>query len=107
MFFNGVVRLIRVIWCISGKRIGSEGAELIFKVSTQLHGKDALEDEVTVDSTVQSKAISYPTDAKLHKRIIEYCWRIAKAEGIKLRQSYKRTVKKHMRNQHNAPAPQA
>lgn len=87
------------------QRIGSEGAELIFNVSTQLHGKDALEDEVTVDSTVQSKAISYPTDAKLHKRIIEYCWRIAETEGLKLRQSYKRTVKNHMPNQHNGQHP--
>lgn len=87
------------------KRIGVEGAELILKVSTQLHGKDAHEDEVTVDSTVQSKAITYPTDAKLHKRIMEYCWRIAQQEGIKLRQSYTRVVKRHMRNQHNAQHP--
>lgn len=87
------------------KRIGAEGAELILKVSAQLHGKDALEDEVTVDSTVQSKAITYPTDAKLHKRIIEHVWRIARQEGVQLRQSYRRTVKQLIRKQHNAQHP--
>jgi len=87
------------------KRVGAEGAELILKVSALLHGKDALEDEVTVDSTVQSKAITYPTDAKLHKRIMEYVWRIANQEGIQLRQSYRRTVKKLMRKQHNGQHP--
>ncbi|MEZ4687528.1 MAG: IS5 family transposase [Bacteroidia bacterium] len=87
------------------QRIGTDGAELILKISAQLHGKDALEDEVTVDSTVQSKAITYPTDAKLHTRIIEYVWRIAEKEGIRLRQSYRRTVKQLMRDQHNSQHP--
>ncbi|MEZ4685429.1 MAG: transposase [Bacteroidia bacterium] len=53
------------------QRIGTDGAELILKISAQLHGKDALEDEVTVDSTVQSKAITYPTvscDIKLSNK---------------------------------------
>lgn len=87
------------------KRIGPEGAELILQASVQVHGKDALEAEVTVDSTVQSKAITYPTDAKLHKRIMEYCWRIAEQEGLVLRQSYRRKIKQYMRSQYNSDHP--
>ena len=52
-------------------RIGKEGAEKLLKVSVQLFGKEAQEKEVLIDSTVQEKNITYPTDAKLHKRIID------------------------------------
>jgi len=51
-------------------RIGKEGAEKLLKVSVQLFGKEAQEKEVLIDSTVQEKNITYPTDAKQHKRII-------------------------------------
>jgi IS5 family transposase len=51
-------------------RIGKEGAEKLLKVSIQLFGKEAQEKEVLIDSTVQEKNITYPTDAKLHKRIV-------------------------------------
>ncbi|MDD2636819.1 MAG: hypothetical protein PHW82_15105 [Bacteroidales bacterium] len=44
-------------------------------------------------STVQEKDITYPTDAKLHKRIIDKVNKIAKQEGIILRQTYTRTLK--------------
>ena len=46
-----------------------------------------LSDEVLVDehTTVQEKNITFPTDAKLHKKIIERCNKIAKKEGVKLR----------------------
>lgn len=49
---------------------------------------------VSVDTTVQEKNITYPTDDKLHKKIIKKCWSIADREGIGLRQSYRRVVKK-------------
>ena len=39
--------------------------ELIFKVSVQLHGNKAEEKEVLIDTTVQEKNITYPTDGKL------------------------------------------
>ncbi|MFV0267658.1 MAG: hypothetical protein ACK5HT_11035 [Draconibacterium sp.] len=48
---------------------------------------------------VQEKNITYPTDAKLRKKIIERCWDIAEKEGIKLRQSYRRTLKQLMIDQ--------
>ncbi|MCT7481525.1 transposase, partial [Aliarcobacter cryaerophilus] len=47
------------------QRIGKEGMELIFKVSVQLHGNKAEEKEVLIDTTVQEKNITYPTDGKL------------------------------------------
>jgi IS5 family transposase len=78
------------------KRIGKKGVEKILKVSIELHGKKANEAEVLVDTTVQEKNITFPTDTKLYKRVIEHCVGIADKEGILLRQSYKRTTKKLM-----------
>jgi len=66
----------------------------ILEISIAIHGKAALEREVVVDTTVQEKNITFPTDIKLHKRIIEQCRKITEEEGIEQRQSYKRTVKK-------------
>ena len=86
-------------------RIGKEGAEKLLKVSVQLFGKEAQEKEVLIDSTVQEKNITYPTDAKQHKRIIEKVNKIAKQEEITLRQTYTRTLKQLMIDQrfHNHP----
>lgn len=75
------------------KRIGKEGAERLLKLSVQLFGKEAQEREVLIDSTVQEKNITYPTDAKLHKRVIDRVNKIAQQEGIVLRQTYTRTLK--------------
>jgi IS5 family transposase len=48
---------------------------------------------VIADTTAQEKNITFPTDAKLHRKIINKCQQIAKVEKIKLRQNYKRTLK--------------
>jgi IS5 family transposase len=50
-------------------------------------------ENVIIDTTVQEKNITYPTDVKMRVKVISKCRKIAKAEGINLRQSYKRTVK--------------
>ena len=76
------------------KRIGEKGAERIFKASIDVHGKSSQEASVVIDTTVQEKNITYPTDAKLQRKIVSQCVMIAKNEGIILRQSYKRTVKR-------------
>lgn len=76
------------------KRIGEEGVKKILEISIKLHGNEAMETEVVIDTAVQEKNITFPTDAKLHKKIIEQCRKIAGEEGIVQRQSYKRTVKK-------------
>ncbi len=84
------------------KRIGKEGLEKIFKVSIDLHGKSSLEKEVVIDTTVQEKDITYPTDVKLHKKIIDKCVKIATSEKITLRQSYKRISKQLVIDQRGA-----
>ena len=48
---------------------------------------------VVVDTTVQPKAITFPTDAKLRYKGIIALGKLAKNEGIELRQSYVRVAK--------------
>jgi IS5 family transposase len=59
---------------------------------------------VIVDTTVQEKAITFPTDAKLMHRARERLVKLARKHGIALRQSYARVGKfaliKHQRYAH-------
>jgi transposase, IS5 family len=48
---------------------------------------------VTVDTTVQPKAITFPTDAKLLHAAIKALNRLARKHGVRLRQSYLRIAK--------------
>lgn len=48
---------------------------------------------VIVDTTVQEKAIAFPTDAKLLHRAREKLVRLARQQGVALRQSYERIGK--------------
>lgn len=75
-------------------RIGEEGIELILKESIHVNGKDSNDDHLSVDTTVQEKNITFPTDDKQYKKIIKKCQGIADREQIELRQSYTRTLKK-------------
>ena len=74
-------------------RIGKKGVEKIFQMSVQLHGRSALEDTVNIDTTVQEKNITYPTDAKLAIKIINRLNKLSKAQGIQQRRTYKKEVK--------------
>jgi IS5 family transposase len=76
------------------KRIGEEGVEMILKESIRINGKDGQEEDAVTDTTVQEKNITFPTDSKLHKKIIDKCKNIAQRENLELRQSYTRVVKK-------------
>jgi IS5 family transposase len=49
---------------------------------------------VTVDTTVQPKAITFPTDAKLLHAAIKGLNRLASKHGVQLRQSYLRIAKR-------------
>jgi len=81
-------------------RIGESGAEKILELTILLFDKKEIQEkEVLIDTTVQEKNITYPTDTKLQKKIIEKCRKIAKQEGIVLRQSYKRKLKQLMVDQ--------
>ena len=77
------------------KRIGTEGVEEIFAMSVSLHGKDAQEKQVIIDTTVQEKNVTYPTDGKLAIKMIHYLHRIAREEGIQLRLTYVKEIKAH------------
>src|SRR5690606_25415519 len=45
------------------------------------------------DTTVQEKNITFPTDVKLHKKIIKQTLKIAKELQLPIRQTYTRTLK--------------
>lgn len=77
------------------KRIGKEGVEQIFAMSVGLHGKDAEEKQVIIDTTVQEKNITYPTDGKLAIKMIHHLHNIAKEEKIQLRRTYVKEIKGH------------
>jgi IS5 family transposase len=50
--------------------------------------------KVIVDTTVQPKAVAFPTDAKLMHRARERLVKLAKKTGVELRQSYERVGKR-------------
>jgi len=49
---------------------------------------------VTVDTTVQPKNVTFPTDAKLLETAIQQLGKLAKQHGVPLRQSYTRVAKR-------------
>lgn len=75
------------------KRIGEDGVEKIFKMSARLHGDSIEEKTVNVDTTVQEKFITYPTDGKLAIKIINRLNKLAKHHGIQQRRTYAKEVK--------------
>lgn len=75
-------------------RIGEKGIELILKESIRVNGDDSSDGHVSVDTTVQEKNITFPTDDKLYKKIIKKCWAISENESLPVRQRYTRTLKK-------------
>jgi len=87
------------------KRIGEEGIEKIFIHSVEIHGKEAQGKMVLSDTTVQENNVTFPTDAKLAKKIIDRCNKLAEKEGIKQRQNYKRVSKQYLRDTYNSQHP--
>jgi transposase, IS5 family len=78
-------------------RVGKEGMEKIFKQSIDLFGDEVIRKEVKevrVDTTVQEKNVTHPTDRKLYEKVIEHVKRMAKGEGIKLKRTYAREISK-------------
>ena len=77
-------------------RIGESGVELILAES--IHVNDDHDDKGTfdtgiIDSTVQEKNVTYPTDAKLLKKVIGKIKKIVATEGLPIRRSYTRRLK--------------
>lgn len=77
------------------KRIGDNGCELILAETLQAGLRSGAVKEsslkrITVDTTVQPKAVRYPTDSRSYNRCRERLVRLAQKSGIPLRQSYAR-----------------
>src|ERR1700722_821268 len=79
------------------KRLGDKLERLLAESLRVAHEAGALRSQdlkrVTVDTTVQPKAITFPTDAKLLHAAIRGLNRLARKHGIRLRQSYARVAK--------------
>jgi len=80
-------------------RIGAEKLELLLAETiavatrTQAVTPQACT-RVTIDTTVQTKAVAHPTDSHLLLRAVEWLNRLAKKHGIKLRQSFLRLARR-------------
>ena len=87
------------------KRLGEAGVEKIFAYSVLIHGKSAKEKVALSDTTVAENNTTFPTDAKLAKKIIDKCNAIARSENINQRQTYTKTSKQLLRDTHNSTHP--
>jgi IS5 family transposase len=89
------------------KRVGEAGIEKIFAYSVHLHGAEVAKQAkfVLSDTTVQENNTTYPTDAKLCKKVIDKCNAIAKEAGIHQRQRFTRESKQLVRQAYNGKHP--
>jgi len=81
------------------KRIGVKGMEFLLQqtlITAQRNGqlKRRHLNKINVDTTVQEKNITFPTDGKLYQRMRERLVKEARKIGVTLRQSYARVGKK-------------
>ncbi len=79
------------------QRIGEEGCERLLALTIQagveakaVSPKDF--QSVTVDTTVQEKAVAFPTDGRLYERCRQHLVKLAGKHGLVLRQNYNRTA---------------
>lgn len=107
-YFCGMPEFVPGAPCASSElvhfrnRIGEKGIELIFQESIRVNNEeddDRHHDVAFIDSTVQEKNITYPTDAKLHKKIVRKVLGIVHELGLPLRQSYTFVLKWVYRDQ--------
>lgn len=109
-YFCGMDQFTTVQPCASSElvhfrhRIGEKGVELILKESIRVNDdgkprpggrgrKPESETTAFIDSTVQEKNITFPTDGKILLKIVEYCHKAAEEAGIRLRQTYQKEIK--------------
>lgn len=89
------------------KRIGESGIEKIFSYSVKLHGEEVPSQAkfVLSDTTVQENYTTFPTDAKMCKKVIDKCNQIAEKEQINQRHKYKKESKQLLRDTYNGSHP--
>jgi IS5 family transposase len=81
------------------KRLGPDGLETLLSATIQAGLESGAVrpsslERISVDTTVQPKAITYPTDAKLYLKALQALVRLAKKYGLKLRQAHTRLAKR-------------
>jgi transposase, IS5 family len=101
-FFRHALPLDRSSMTRWRRRIGPERLELLLAESLAAARRGGAVEErhlrrVTIDTTVQPKAATHPTDGKLLHRGIEILARLARRHGLRLRQSYLRVAKRAKR----------
>src|SRR6201989_301316 len=84
------------------ERIGASGMERLLAATVEAAlasgaVRPSSLERVTVDTTVQPKAIAFPLDSRLYHRGREILVRLAAKHGVKLRQSYHRLGKRALR----------
>ena len=81
------------------KRLGDAGAEQMLRITIEV-GMAMREirptelKRVNVDTTAQTKAIRFPTDARLYQRMRERLVKAARAKGLTIKQSYEHIVRR-------------
>ena len=107
-YFCGMHEFVPSFPCASSelvhfrKRIGEKGMELILSESIRVNDDKSDDDHhatAFIDSSVQEKNVTYPTDAKLHKKIIGKVLKIVKELNLPMRQSYTFVLKGIYRDQ--------
>jgi len=88
-------------------RVGEEGISKIFAYSVRLHGSEVSKQAkfVLSDTTVQENNTTFPTDAKMCKKVIDKCNTIAEKEGLHQRQRFTRESKQLLRDTYNGKHP--
>ena len=86
------------------QRVGVEGSEQLLKESLAAAPREAVLTateikRVNVDTTVQEKAIAFPTDARLYHKARQALGRVARRCNFKLRPSYVRLGNRALVNQ--------
>jgi transposase, IS5 family len=86
------------------RRVGSKGMEKLLKETVETAKREGLMkarhlERVNVDTTVQEKAVAFPTDARLYHKMRRALVRMSKREGIELRQSFERLSKRALQMQ--------
>jgi len=86
------------------QRVGAEGIEKLLKESLAAAQREAVltpaeVKTVNVDTTVQEKAIAFPTDARLYHKARHALVRLARSCNLPLRQSYVRVGKRALVSQ--------
>ena len=81
------------------KRLGPDGLETLLAETIQAGLESGAVrpsslERISVDTTVQPKAITHPTDAKLYLKALQALVRQAKRHGLELRQAHTRVAKR-------------